>query len=418
MLRDFLGDTGKYLIQKATVSLSWLLALKLYTNALSPEEFGRYSVLLAIMTYATIATGAWLSSSILRFQHADELRPIQLKETAYYLGKRAIFVGVLLFAGLLFGLRRFGWLETSSKEIFLLALSFVTSIYLQCALAFLRAKRRINLYTAASSIQILGSIAVSAVLLAFWGGGMSSVLIGGLVGLAAGIWVGRSEIIWRPKGSSAETRKMILAYGLPVVGINLFTQLLSTADQLMLKYFERNAEVGVYAASYGLSQNSLFALSSLLGASLTPLLFRAWEQGRREEASGFLKKVVILYCTFGLPFVALMALFGDLIVELLLTPEYSAGATIIPWVAGGAFLVGVANVFSEYLTLHKATLSLMAAYAIATVANIVANLWLIPTHGMIGAAWSTLGAYGVLCLAILAFYFRQRHRNEAGGITP
>ena len=65
MLKPFLGDSLKYLILKAIISIAWIVSLKLFTTLLSPADYGTYSILTAFLAYGLVASTAWLIGPIL-----------------------------------------------------------------------------------------------------------------------------------------------------------------------------------------------------------------------------------------------------------------------------------------------------------------------------------------------------------------
>jgi O-antigen/teichoic acid export membrane protein len=411
MLKVFLKDTGKYLALKVLISLSWILSLHLFTRYLGAAAYGNYSVLFSLTSYGVILSSSWLVSSALRFASVDERDGMRLRESVFGLlwGSQGAFAPIFLVTILL--LSRAGWIETTWMDAVLLTLLVALTSLLQTAFAFQRARRAILSYGRDYGAQVIGGILLSWVLLRFWKPAVTSIWLGMIGGACIGACLVRREIHWRARVRGHRATPILRAYGLPVIGINLFTQLLSSADQILLKFFGHHTEVGVYAASYGLAQNTVFAFSSLVGSALTPLLFQTWERGEREAALQLLRRVVGGFAAVTLPVVIIASAFRHEVVNLLFRPEFSAGAAVIPAVTLGAFFVGVSNVFSELLTLEKDTRSLLACYAIAAAVNVCANCIFIPRAGMYGAAWVTLGSYALLSASIVGvFISRMRKR--------
>ena len=114
--------------------------------------------------------------------------------------------------------------------------------------------------------------------------------------------------------------------------------------------------------------------------------------------------------TYGVLVLALLvaglaACASDLI-AVLMPPTFQPAARVVPWVGLGVALQGIYLLTSIGLNITKRTEYYPVATAIAAGTSIGANLLLIPTFGIIGAAWANVTAYAVL--ALVAARFSQR----------
>jgi O-antigen/teichoic acid export membrane protein len=403
MLQMFLRDSAKYLLLKAVVSVSWLLMLRELTANLSPSEYGEYSILNSVMSYALVLSGAWLTSAILRFYPAARLQPLGLALNVGRLLGRSLLFGAILFLPLHLLVVRILDLEAGPSVASVLILLFILSTWLACNQSWLRASLSVTRHVRVSSLQTLLGLGASILFLKA-GLGIMGVFAGQALAAAWALWstrdLGIAPNASRP-GTEEGLAKAMLRYGWPIVAINVFTQILSTADQLVLKYLGHASEVGIYSANYMLAQNTIFAVTSVISAAVAPRLFHHWESGQKDLARGLMIQVTLLFCCASAPLVGAMVFFSRPIAEWSVAPAYWSGSSVIPWVSSGAFFVGLGNIFSELLTLRKRTGELMLCYAIAAVINLGLNFLLIPARGMHGAAVATLVGYASLCVLIL-----------------
>src|SRR5207302_7578221 len=87
-------------------------------------------------------------------------------------------------------------------------------------------------------------------------------------------------------------------------------------------------------------------------------------------------------------------------------PRWRDVGIVITWTAIGVFLQGVYLLTSIGLNITKRTQYYPVATMTAAAANIVLNFLLIPSHGIVGAAWANGAAYAVQ--AGLGYAFSQR----------
>lgn len=409
MLAKLASDSGKYLISKIAVSLAWVIALKLYTQYLSPELFGHYSLLIAFQAYTLVFSSAWISGAIIRYEalHRD-LNRVQFERFSSELTLASISVTLIPVLIALLSFRVFFQVELTATLVSLIIAHFAVNTWLQSQYALLRARRQLRRYVFLYGAQTFGALVFALIFFKLKPSALVPIFLGQLVAaVLTTLYFARAKftrIYLSFRFMLSPVQKEMLRYGLPILWINLFTQLLSNGDQFLLKRMGFGVELGQYSAQYQLAQNSLFAFTSLMSSALSPLLFEGWEKGERKETLRSLQRLARLFALITAPAALAMVLFEKPILTLFFRAEYLSGPTIVPWVAFGAFFVGVANVYSEAFTLSKRTWLLGLCYGVAAALNLGLNLVLIPRKGVEGAAIASFVAYFGLWLLIWIVY--------------
>jgi O-antigen/teichoic acid export membrane protein len=410
VLANFFSDSAKYLFVKVIASFMWIATLKVYTTYLDPVDFGIYSITLSILAYASIAATSWLTASIIRFYHLTDSNPLGYRESIILLTLCSIFVIAILLYAVLYFLDLYNFVEIPTRLAIVIVGIFIGSALFNSYVAYLRASRNLTRYQWIYISQLLFGFIAGMVFLIYFDMGVLGIFSGLLLSYALALLYLLCNVngLFVFTGSiDRELVSSIYKFGYPVIFINIFTQMLISSDQLMLKYFDRHAEVGEYAANYILAENSIFALSSLISSAFIPLVYRAWEKNGERETIKFFRKVLLVFTLVAGPFVILLLLFYDQVSILVIDEDYSRGAIIIPYVVIGAFFVGISNIFSEVLTIHKKTLVLMFCYMVPAITNVVLNYIFIPEFGMLGAAFNTMVSY--FLLFVLIFVISQRY---------
>ncbi len=404
MIAIFFKDSAKYLFVKVAISLVGIAGLKIYTANLSPVEFGVYSVTISILAYSAILAISWLSASVLRFYHLDKSNSLSYRSSIFYLSKYSILIVGALLLTLLLYLSKSGFYKNNQYFPFVIVLLFVSSAIIGLYLAFLRAARQLNRYSYLYIFQLLTSFLIGSILLLWFDTGIVGIFVGiVLVNIFIIFLLGFKfrKMGWLLAAPKGVLTPEIFAYGVPIIFINIFTQALISSDQLMLKFFGKHDDVGMYAANYILAENSILAISSLFGSAFIPLVYSTWEKKGDIETAKFLRKVLLIFVSLTVPIAFLFITFFDLISNFVIDKDFHGGALIIPYVVFGAIFLGVGNIVSEILAIHKNTKMLMYCYASAAILNIILNFFYIPEYGMLGAAIITMISYFVLMLLIL-----------------
>ena len=163
------------------------------------------------------------------------------------------------------------------------------------------------------------------------------------------------------------------------------------ADKLLLGIYVSEDNVGIYEISAKLAFLIGFNLEAL-NSILSPKISRAFAKGEIERMQADIGFTVRLSTGISILTLIGLILFSDLLLSFF-GPEFARGKPVILIVCIGQMfnvLCGpVANIMQ--MTGYQSLLS--RVIVIALVVNIGLNIWLIPTYGIIGAAWATTITY-------------------------
>lgn len=174
----------------------------------------------------------------------------------------------------------------------------------------------------------------------------------------------------------------------PLILSGIIVSIYMKIDQVMIKEFLGNNEVGQYSAAVRLSEAWYFVPSVICG-SLFPAIVNAKMKSPelyRDRLQKLYNLMVILALSVGVP----TALLSDWLVKITYGPEYYQTAQVLSvHVMAGVFVfLGIAN--SKWFLNENLQRYSMVCLGIGMVANITLNFFLIPVLGPVGAAYATL----------------------------
>ena len=174
-------------------------------------------------------------------------------------------------------------------------------------------------------------------------------------------------------------------------------------DKTMLGHYGMNAANGIYTMAYRIIDVATIPVLAIREAAM-PRFFRRGIDGIRESAA---LAVVLLKRTVPLGLLAMVLIVGV--------------APVVPHLAGSGFRETVSALrwlclIPLFRSIHQMTGSAITGSGLqryrtgtqlaAVGLNVGLNLWLIPRHGWLGAAWSSLATDGMLavlnCAALAA----------------
>ena len=389
------------------------LLLPLYTNYLSPREYGIAALVFMFLAIANVIFTLGLNTAFLRFfVLADSNEEKKTIFSTVYLSTifTTVFFAALLFifsphlSKLIIDQARFSGLIKLSSGILL----FDTfSIF---PLLVLRGEERSGKFIKIILIAVITSFALNILFIVHLNWGVEAIFRANLIASAVTFLL-LSPIVRRyfNLSLSGKIYKELLKFGLPYIPATLSVTLMDLIDRILLGKLTDTGTVGIYNAGYKLGMFMALVVSG----------FRfAWHPfflstSKQEDAKPIFSKVLTYFLLITGFFFLAITFFIDDIVRFnlgditIFGQSYWEGTKIVPVILLSYILYGIYVNFVVGIHLKKKTKYLPFITGIGAVTNIIGNFLLIPVLGMMGAAWATLIAY--FLMASLLFFFAQRN---------
>lgn len=397
MIKKFLSDLLKYSLIRIAPGIIGFVSIPIITKLFSPHGYGNYSLVIAtIMIFETLF--GWLPMSIIRFYPAFE-RDKKLDlfySTVIKVGFISIFFITGVFSILLFSRKIYFSQELFSLLSLGIGVFIVNAIYYMLQ-SLLRTKRELNWYGGAIVWKNIGSLGIALILIFSLERKLDYLLWGKILSIAIILpllWKKAMETvsIFRFKMDYFLTKNLV-KYSFPLVAGNLAAWILNLSDRYILQVFRNTQEVGIYSASYDISEKSIGLLATLFMLAASPLGMSIWEKERREKSQEFEHKITRFYLLIGIPAIIGLGVLAKSIITIMTEEEFFLGYEIIPFIAPGIFLLGLQQRFQTGILYYKKTHFITLAVLIAGILNLILNFLFVPQYGYIAAAITTLVSY-------------------------
>lgn len=414
MLKSFFNDAKFYFLVRGLLSIAFLLSIKIYTYFLDTTHYGVYSVVFFMITIFSVCTTSWLSASIVRMYPEWTTQKINFTPTVLTL----LISTLSLFAPILFTIlyvsKYTGFLPIDLDTIiYSLAYFIVLSIF-NFLIARFSAMREVKTLTIYSVFQFFFGVALATILLKMTDLGFNSILLGQTISYSLFcIYILYKQNLLPVKWTiDKEIFHEILQYGIPVLFLNIAANLLISSDQLVLKYFNFNEQLGAYAANYTLTDKSITVMTGIFSTAYAPIMFGIFETEDSSKAYGFFYKLISIYFVVAIPLVVFIYYWYDEIFGLLINGNYRM-IEIVPFILLGSLFLNVSNIFSDILTLNKKTKLMAFCYVLPLIMSIGLNFYFIPLHGAKAASIVTAISYFSLMISTVscALYYIQKSRR-------
>ncbi|WP_199253942.1 flippase [Mycolicibacterium mengxianglii] len=192
----------------------------------------------------------------------------------------------------------------------------------------------------------------------------------------------------------------------PVLVSGGFAQINLRSDALLIAALASIADVGLYAAASRLSEAWSVLAMALVTATFPGLvkLARTDVSSYGVRLSSLLRQLIWLSLAGGVA----VTLFAHWIIELLYGPEFAPAAVILSiHIFGGVFLF-IRTAVSRWLIVEELLMFSLVSHAAGALVNVALNLVLVPTIGIVGAAWASVVSYATSGFLFLLLSQRTR----------
>jgi O-antigen/teichoic acid export membrane protein len=416
-VRKLVGASAIYGLGSVVVRGLALLLLPLYTRYLTPAEYGIVALTLACTVALGMVYPLGLRGAVSRTYYDEgsveerrgRLGTLWIAMTLSAVAMALVLdrIGPAVAAAVLPEVPFHPYLRLAVWTAFFAVLS-------QAPLVILQAQERASVYVTLTVGTALMTAAIT-VLLVVKGGGAEGYLRGTLIaGALAAVPYCVLTLSQIRMTFSLSVLGPALAFSLPLVPHSLAGWALELSDRAVLTRLVPLRDVGIYSLGYQLGA-AMGLLTTAFNAAWVPFLFGTLKnegQAAHPKLARLVTYLAMTLCFIGLGW----ALMVEHAVGLIATAEFRDAARVTPWVIGGYVCAGLYLAPTNLLFWRQRTGTIPLVALAAAVTNIGLNLWLVPRHGAIAAAWSTLAAYLVLLVMtwrlaerVYPFPYEYRH---------
>jgi len=379
-------------------SVSFLL-LPLYSNLISTEEFGRYSLVMSLYAIIAVFYQSGLQSALSKY-YLEEENESRRKEIFSTIINAAGLIGITLSI-IIFILS--GWIALEATgtagysgliRIIFASLFFETITFI--TLHLLRTKELARKVVVYSSFSAVVNLIFNIYLVYFLKLGIFGIIWAQLVTSVSLFFILlpflRDSYMPRMR---TDMLKTFLTFSYPLVIAGLLSAAVEVIDRFIIDHFLGKSEVGIYSFAYRIALVMNIFVMSLRGA-WTPYSIRIYNAGNYSEEFG--KSLTKIVGVSLLIFLSVSIFIDDLFTLnfsgfFLFNPQYRGGIEIIPVVLASYIFSAVVTYYSVYPYVSGKSIHFLVSDLIALVINIVLNFWLIPLYGIMGAAAATFFSY-------------------------
>ena len=408
------NHTAFYTLGRVIVILSGFISFPILTRALEVKDYGRMALINATLVYLIAFSKSGFPAALVRFFKQEEDQK-DGENTAFYntffiatVGHSIVVTLVYLATVLL--LRK----DLDSSFVTLLVLTS-TLILVRSLVALiygvLRSKGQVIKYNLLEIVIKYGSLALGILLLVYFKMGLYGYFLGVVV-FEVGVTAIVAAAYWI-KGSidfgsfDRNLYRNVWIYGRALVGFEIASVLLDSADKYMIAFLKSEYEVGIYAVGYALATYTQMLIASPITLAIVPIYVRLWHEEKLDDLRTFLARSLRYYVLVAIPIIFGAVAIKTEAISVLATDKYLESSLIFPVALGGVLFLGAHNITAAGLYVSKNIGGLFRISIYTLIINIVLNYILIQKIGILGAAVATLIAYMAMFVMVTKAAFKK-----------
>ena len=403
---------------------------KLVTSGLGPEEFGVFSLGIAIASLLEIFAAMGLYQGILHFAAVyDSTGKPEKARGTILTGLKVQLVTSLVSSAMLFLFANY--ISTTffndpqlaivlQVYAILLPISVITSTLMILTQAFKKIEYKIYVR---SVFENIAKIAFTLVLF-YLGyrlfGIMLGLLLSAIVAFAISLYLVQKKVfpIFGKGLKSAGNLGELFHYSWPLLAMGFFYTILSTTDTIMLSSLSGVYDAGIYNVAHP-TANLLTVAPTAFSTLFLPVITGLYAQKKFKEFEKTFK--VVTRWTFSCVFPCLLftMLFAQEILAAMFGNIYAVGAGALIILSIGIFAVTFEGSVRSVLESTKRTKLIFFNTVVSSCLNIVLNFFLIPLFGargeaIIGASLATAFSYFLWNLLALVEVYQMEKVHPYG----
>jgi O-antigen/teichoic acid export membrane protein len=421
-LKEVTKHTSIYGMGGMATKVIGFFLLPLYTHYLTPADYGVLGLLYITMRVLDIVVIQGLTTSIFRaysFDYkGDPDNQADAVCTAYYYSIASailFFGGMVVLSGPINDLifKNANW----AHLIRLMLLAGIFRATQNIPRQIMRAHRKSVAYSTIQLADMVAAALLNILFIVVMKKGLAGIVYSEVIreGLLMIVFYFPVRRYLSKRFSRAKLHEM-LAFGLPKVPGGLSFLVLSASDRYFLEHYSTATELGLYSVGYRLATLiSDFAINPFIQTWPTmyfPLCKDSKDEGK-EVLGRFLTYFTVVVGFMGLA----ICVFVQPLLHIMADPKFHGADRVVPLVVAALLFSGLYRVITVGVNIRKKNYWLPIMVGGAAVVNIIFNALLIPRWGMMGAAWATVIAYAVMCIA--SYYVDEHYfpiRYEWGRI--
>ena len=405
-IKGIFTDMLKYAPSKLCGMLGNVITVPIYTSLFSTEQYGLYTISIAMLSFLCILFSDWVGLSGLRFFRHHQL----MEDLPKYLTTLVTILTlnmILMFAiSFIFKDSLYSFFHVPFKY-FLAVLFLIIPVAIRALLSqLLRAQLKSVSYTLTTILNQFATIFLAVFFAKFFNLGAASILLamGVSISLIDILLLYQSEILKVFKIQKIEWKFIvpIIKYGIPIAATSLSAWIITQSNKFIMNGISGFSKAALVGVGYGLTLPILMTLFAMITVAAIPRIINLYEA--KIDVRPIISKFLGYYILVALPVISIISLYSVDYTHMFTNAKFYEASVLVPYFSFGVFFLAMTDYTTLQYHLANKTHIEFIIKLISGIIGVVLNVVLIPKMGLVGVGIATLSAnflYLLLSLIIV-----------------
>ncbi len=396
-LKDLLKHSSIYAIGQVLTRFASVLLLPLYTNCLSPADYGVVGILDTTAAILSLMIGGGLVTAVTRFHF--ERPSAEDHDRTWWTGLTWVaFASIVVLTPMWLGRQTLVHLTlphgaSNGEWLYTLVIATIlVQLVGQLVDGYLRVMKWSGVFVSISLCRLLLNVGLNVWFLVGLDYGIEGLLMGNLLASVAHtiVLLGLFVKTRGPYQFSLTLARKLIRFSAPLMVTAFLAMLMHESNRYILVYLVSESDLGVYA----FAQKIGFAVNTLCLLPFSSIWQVAIYDINRQRNSDEAFEKIFGWFVYGLGILLLGAALTVHPILPLLTPDaFGPAVELISVILLALFVYGLQIQFEVPALLAKRTALLIPGSVAGVITNLSFNYMLVPHLGLWGAAWATVATY-------------------------
>ena len=387
-------DMAKYAPSKIVGFIGNALIVPVYTSILLPEQYGLYSISIALLSFLCIIFSDWVGLSGLRFFRHHQLTQDIPKYMTTLVSMLTFNIGLMFLVAYVFRDNFYSFFHIPAKYFLAILLLIIPVAIRALLFQLIRAQLKSMSFTLSTIVNQFMTIGLSVFFVKFFNLGAMGMLLGmGVsISLIDLLLIYQSNIIKWFKLQKIEWTFLIpiFKYGIPIAATSLSAWIINQSNKFIMNSIKGFSEAGIVGVGYGLTLPMLMTIFAIITVAAIPRIINMYEE--KIDVRPIISRFTGYYLLMALPIVMVMTLYCTEYVSIFANEKFASAYKLIPYFAFGTFFLALTDYTTLQYHLANKTHIDFIIKLVSGIIGVVLNIVLIPSHGLIGVGIATLAA--------------------------
>ena len=394
-LKAIFKDMAKYSPSKICGMLGNAIIIPVYTSLLSPEQYGLYSLSIAVLSFLCILFSDWVGLSGLRFFKHHQMMQDMPKYLTTLVTMLASNIFLMFVLSYIFRQNFYNFFHIPVKYFFAILFLIIPVAIRALLFQLLRAQLKSLSFTVSTIANQFMTILLSIFFVKVFNMGAIALLLGMAVSITLTdlLLIYQSNLISWFKLQKIEWHSdlPIMVYGAPIAATSLSAWIINQSNKFIMNSIHGFSQVGLVGVAYGLTFSLLLTIFSIITVAAIPRIINMYEE--KIDVRRIISRFTGYFILLGLPVITVISIYStDYVSMLSSNDKFIDACKLIPYFAFGSFFMALTDYTTLQYHLANKTYIDFIIKLTSGIIGVILNIVLIPKYGLVGVGIATFGA--------------------------